>query len=222
MNSLELPAIAELRRLPSPVSTPQALAWAQDGLWVSSRDERRLVCLDPRTFTVREEASTPGIAWAAASAGEWLYLTLGEGAEDDRYTRRFAPGSGFDGSYRIAQPDFTGSYLSHDGHSLYLSQWYKHRVLQLDAAGGIVREIPIGAEICGHTLVDGLLYVLRGTEQDGESWQLARLDPRAEHPDVEDLARVPFACRSLAFDGTNFWTNHRAANETVSFSLPGL
>jgi hypothetical protein len=39
-------------------------------------------------------------------------------------------------------------------------------------------------------------------------------------PKIEDLARVPFACRSLTFDGENFWTNHRAANEIVSFTLP--
>ena len=39
-------------------------------------------------------------------------------------------------------------------------------------------------------------------------------------PKVQDLARVPFACRSLTFDGANFWTNHRAANEIVSFAQP--
>jgi hypothetical protein len=43
---------------------------------------------------------------------------------------------------------------------------------------------------------------------------------RQETPNVQDLARVPFACRSLTFDGVEFWTNHRAANEIVSFALP--
>jgi hypothetical protein len=85
----------------------------------------------------------------------------------------------------------------------------------------ILREIPIGAEICGHAFVDGMIYVLRGTEQGNEDWRIARIDPRDETPEVEDLALVPFACRSLTFDGTNFWANHRAANEIVSFSLPG-
>ena len=46
------------------------------------------------------------------------------------------------------------------------------------------------------------------------------MDPREESRKVEDLARVPFACRSLTFDGANFWTNHRAGNEIVSFALP--
>ena len=74
------------------------------------------------------------------------------------------------------------------------------------------------AEICGHVFVDGLIYVLRGTEQGNEDWRIARLDPRKETPEIEDLARVPFPCRSLAFDGENFWTNHRAANEIISFA----
>ena len=48
------------------------------------------------------------------------------------------------------------------------------------------------------------LYVLRGTEQDGESWHVARPDHRAASPRVEQLAQAPFACRSLAFDGSRF------------------
>ena len=75
-------------------------------------------------------------------------------------------------------------------------------------------------EISGHAFVNGMIYVLRGTEQNGESWSIARLDPRGQKPKVTDMANVPFACRSLTFDGTNFWSNHRAANEIISFALP--
>ncbi len=216
----KLPVITERRRLPSPVSTPQALAWGKEGLWISSRDERRLVCVEPQTFTVREDTLTPGIAWAAVPVGEWLYLTLGEGEADDRYLRRYRPRVGFDEGYRVAVPEFTGSYLSHDGTHLYLSQWYKGLLLQLDPAGGILRSIDIGAEICGHVFVGPDLYVLRGTEREGEDWQVAKLDFRQENPVPEELARVPFACRSLCHDGAHFWTNHRSAHETVSFDLP--
>ncbi len=216
----KLAPIAELRRLPSPTTTPQALAWHEGTLWISSRDARRLYGVDAQTWTVTAEDAAPGIPWAAVSAQGALYLTIGEGAEDDRYLRRYVPGRGFDESYRVALPDFTGSYLSFDGAHLYLSQWYKHRVLQLDPGGNVLRAIEIGAEICGHVFVDGQLYVLRGTEQDGEHWQVARLDLRGETPQVQDLAEVPFACRSLTFDGSHFWTNHRAADETVAFILP--
>ena len=215
-----LPPIKELRRLPAPTVTPQALAWHGGALWIGSREGRRLYGVNPQTWTVFEEAATPGIPWGAVSTGEFLCFVSGEGADDDRYLRRYEPGRGFDESYRIALPDFTGSYVSHDGHHLFVSQWYKHRVLQLDADGSVLRTIDIGAEICGHTFADGLLYVLRGTEQNGEDWHLGRLDPREEIPRVEEIARVPFTCRSLAWDGERFWTNHRAANETVSFVVP--
>jgi len=149
---------------------------------------------------------------------------LREGADDDRYLRSYDPARGF-GEDRIACPDFTGSYLSFDGEHLYMSQWYRERILQYDGNGSIRREINVGAEICGHTFVDGVLYVLRGRENKdvpnkSEEWRIARLYSLEDNPNVEDLATVPFASRSLTFDGKHFWSNHRAANETISFSLP--
>ena len=211
--------INERRRLASPAITPQALAWHSNALWMGSRDLRRIYAIDVKTWTVVQETDAPGIPWAAVSMGEVLRFTIGETPDDDRYLRSYVPASGFNGD-QIACPEFTGSYLSFDGDHLYLSQWYKHRLLKLDASGNILRAIDIGAEICGHVFVDGLIYVLRGREQPSEDWCIARLDPRQETPKVQDLARVPFACRSLTHDGANFWTNYRAANEIVSFALP--
>jgi len=210
----------ERRRLASPAATPQALAWHEGKLWMGSRDLRRIYGIEVKTWTVFEETEAPGIPWAAVSNGKDLRFTMGEGPEDDRYLRRYVPGKGFSERDRIACPEFTGSYLSYDGEHLYLSQWYKHRILELDSDGNILRDLAIDAEICGHTFVDGLIYVLRGTEQGNEDWRLARLDPREEKPEVEDLAQIPFQCRSLTFDGESFWTNHRAANEIISFSRP--
>jgi hypothetical protein len=214
------PGIIEKRRLRSPAITPQALAWHRDALWMGSRDLSRIYKIDIETWALLEEMEAPGIPWAAVASNSSIRFTIGEGADDDRYLRRFVPGTGFSETERIACPEFTGSYLSHDGDHLYLSQWYKHRILKLDENGNILRKIDIGAEICGHTFVDGLIYVLRGVETPDEYWNMARLDPRRETPIVEDLARVPFACRSLTFDGADFWTNHRTANEIVSFALP--
>ena len=186
---------------------------------MGSRDLRRIYRIDVNSWTVLKEMEAPGIPWAAVSTGESLRFTIGEGPDDDRYIRSYDPKNGF-GEDRIACPEFTGSYLSFDGDHLYLSQWYKRRILKLDQNGDILRAIDVGAEICGHVFVAGSIYVLRGAEKPNEDWRIARLDPRQETPDVEDLAHVPFACRSLTFDGTNFWTNHRAANEIVSFALP--
>jgi len=187
---------------------------------MGSRDLRRIYAIDPKTWRVIEEREAPGIPWAAVATNGTLRFTIGEGQDDDRYIRCFIPDVGSWETDRIACPEFTGSYLSCDGGHLYLSQWYKHRILKLNTTGSVLRVIDVGAEICGHTFVGGLIYVLRGTEQPNEEWRIARLDPRRDAPEAQDIAVVPFASRSLTFDGERFWSNHRAANEIVSFCLP--
>jgi hypothetical protein len=216
----DLPAIEERERLVSPAPTPQALTLHGGQIWFGSRDLRRIYRMDRSNWTVAEEMEAPGIPWAAVSTPDSIWFTLGEGDDDDRYLRRFVPGKGFSAKERIACPEFTGSYLGYDGEHLYLSQWYNFRILKLDAKGNVLREIPIGAEISGHVFVDGLIYVLCGTEQNGGDWRLARLDPRAPVSQLEELARVPFQCRSLVFDGERFWTNHRDADRIVCFEIP--
>jgi len=217
---MKLSTIIELGRFPSPAPAPQALAWNGGKLWMGSRDLRRIYAIDPKAWEVLEETEPPGIPWAAVATNGTLCFTIGEGPNDDRYIRRFAPEVGFSEQDKIACPEFTGSYLSYDGEGLYLSQWYNHRILKLDANGNISRVLDIGAEVSGHAFVDGMIYVLRGTEQNGESWTIARFDPREEKPEVKDIAVVPFACRSLTFDGELFWSNHRAKDTIVSFTVP--
>jgi hypothetical protein len=216
----ELPLVIERRRMASPAPTPQALTWDENVLWMGSRDLRRIYAIDPRSEKVIEQTAAPGTPWAAVATGEEIRFTLGEGPDDDRYIRRYVPESQQWEDERIECPDFTGSYLSFDGDHLYLSQWYKGRILQLDEGGNILRTIPVAGEICGHVFVDGSIYVLHGTEQNGEHWTIARLDPQEETPALQDLAVVPFACRSLTFDGGNFWSNHRAADTIISFAVP--
>jgi len=113
-------------------------------------------------------------------------------------------------TYRSAYPDVELALSAMNNAAL------KRAVIQ--------REIDIGAEICGHTFVDGMLYVLRGRENKDipnktEEWRIGRLNPREEVPEVDDLATIPFAARSLTHDGEEFWSNHRAANETISFTI---
>ena len=217
-------AIAKIRRHSSPTITPQALAWDSNHLWMSSRDLGTLCKINVETWKVVDEIDSPGVVWAAVSSGKGeMYFTIGKGLNDDRYIYRYAAEESF--TKLFACPDFTGSYLSFDGERLYLSQWYEERILKFDDRGNILRKIDVGAEICGHTFVDGTLYVLRGRENKdqpdkSEQWRIARLDPNEEKPQVEDLAAVPFAARSLTFGGEYFWSNHRVANETTSFSLP--
>ncbi|HEY2711590.1 MAG TPA: hypothetical protein VGI60_03680 [Chthoniobacterales bacterium] len=214
--------ISNVRRYPSPTVTPQALAWDGGRFWLSSRDLGALYQVERDGLKVVEELDPPGVVWAAVATTDGLRATIGKGLNDDRYVYSYTTATGF--TRLFACPDYTGSYLSYDGKSIFVSQWYKGIILQYDARGMVSREIAVGAEICGHTFADGLLYVLRGKENKdvpgkSEEWRIARLDPRESSPKVEDLALIPFAARSLTFDGDRFWSNHRAAGETVSFTL---
>ena len=170
-----------------------------------------------------EEIDPPGVVWAGVATNDGWRFTIGKGLNDDRYIYRYTKADGF--SKLFACPDFTGSYLSFDGRHLYLSQWYTGDIHQIDDSGKITHTVNVGAEICGHTFADGVLYVLRGKENKdvpnkAEEWRIARVSPDEKAPKVEDLASIPFASRSLTFDGKNFWSNHRAANETIAFALP--
>ena len=202
----------------APTITPQALAWDGRALWLSSRDLGILQKIDTKRWVAIDELDPPGIVWAAVATNGTMHLTIGKGLNDDRYIYRYDSTNGFKKVF--ACPEFTGSYLSYDNRHLYLSQWYEKRILKYDDKGNIVRTIEVGAEICGHTFVEGMIFVLRGMEKPNEDWTIARLDPREDAPEVEDLAIVPFASRSLTYDGNFFWSNHRAANEIIAFSLP--
>ncbi len=216
--------ITEKQRIPAPCVTPQALAWDGKRLWMSSRDLGTLYRIDGDDLKIVDEIDPPGVVWAGVMTNDGWRFTIGKGLNDDRYVYRYTASDGF--TKLFACPEFTGSYLSYDGDHFYLSQWYKGQIHQVDDSGNISRTIDVGAEICGQTFVEGTLYVLRGQENKdvpnkSEEWRIARLDAREENPTVEDLGTIPFASRSLTFDGEKFWSNHRAANETVAFVLPG-
>lgn len=220
---MKLTQVDEKRRVASPSVAPQALAWDGGNLWLSSRDLGTLYRLKNDQLEIAEEIDPPGVVWAGVLTNDGWRFTIGKGLNDDRYIYRYTEADGF--AKLFACPDFTGSYLSYDGEHLYLSQWYKGMIHRLDDSGQVTRTIQIGAEICGQTFVEDLLYVLCGRENKdhpgkSEEWRIARLDPREETPAVEDLATIPFAARSLAYDGESFWSNHRAANEIISFTLP--
>jgi hypothetical protein len=81
---------------------------------------------------------------------------------------------------------------------------------------GTVIDVPHG--ICGQVVVEGCFYLITtDDETEGEYW-LTRVDARGDSPLIEDLARIGFAARALAFDGERFWTNHREKHEIVAFA----
>ena len=76
--------------------------------------------------------------------------------------------------------------------------------LKFDIQGNVICEINVGAEICGHTFANGSLYVLRGQRTAERRLANRATNPQEETPTAEDIAVVPFASRSLTFDGELF------------------
>lgn len=212
--------IHEIRRLASPAPKPQSLAWDGSTLWMGSRETKQIYQINPTSWTVLWATAAPGTPWGMTMVGADLRVLCGETAEDFRILRRCVPGHGFDPAFRIPCPDDSGSQLGWDGHRLHLSQWYFQRVLTLDGQGTVERIIPVPHQICGQVIVDGCIYLVTTDHEETTEYWLTRVDLRASTPQIDDLARIPFAARALAYDGTCFWTNHREQNQIVAFERP--
>jgi len=212
--------VRELLRLPSPAPRPQALAFDGSALWMGSIETDRLYAIDPVHWTVSQEAQAPGKPWGMTVVGDELRVLLGMAPDDDRYVKRFVPGHGFKDGGTFQCPENTGSHLSYDGEFLYISQWYKKQLVEVDAEGKPLRAIAVNHGICGQVVVGGKFYLLTTDDEESLEYFITRVDARGETAACEDVARVPFHARALAFDGSRFWTNHREAGEMVAFALP--
>ena len=213
--------IRELHRLASPAPKPQSLAWDGTTLWMGSRQTRRIHAIDPATWTVGWEVDAPGTPYGMTVVGQELRVLCSETAEDHRIVRRCIPGKGFDTSYGVPCPDDTGSQLSYDGHRLHVSQWYPKKVIALGDDGGVERVIHAPRGICGQVFVEGCLYLITTDDEETTEYWLTRIDPRPAVPKIEEIARVPFQARALAWDGEKFWSNHREQNQIVAFEVVG-
>jgi hypothetical protein len=211
--------VNETMRLPSPAPRPQSIAFDGEKLWMGSIETDRIYAIDPHHWTVSEENRAPGKPWGMTVVGDELRVICGEGDDDSRIIRRFIPGHGFKVSDAIGCPDDTGSQLSYDGIRLYVSQWYKKRILGIDERGSVVRTIGFPRGICGQCFSDGAFYVLNTDDEESREYFLTRVSVNGGAPKYDDLARVPFAARALATDGSRFWTNHREDNQIVAFTV---
>ena len=212
--------IHELQRRPSPAPKPQSLAWDGSTLWMGSRETRVIHALDPVAWTVGWQATAPGTPYGLTAMDGERRVLCSETADDHRIIRRCVPGQGFDAKFGLPCPDDTGSQLSFDGRSLVVSQWYPKKLISLDAKGQAGRTINVPHGICGQVFVAGCFYLVTTDAEDTTEYWLTRVDPRPTTPKIEDIARIPFAARALAFDGRNFWTNHREQDQIVSFLRP--
>ena len=212
--------VHELKRLASPAPKPQSLVWSDGVLWMGSRETREIFAIDAATWTVRWQTLAPGVPYGMTAANGELRVLCGETAEDNRVIRRCVPFQGFDADWAIPCPEDTGSQLGFDGRRLHVSQWYLKKVLAIDDAGRVERTITVPHGICGQVIVNGTIYLMTTDAEETTDYWLTRVDSTSAPPRCADIAHVPFAARALAFDGKNFWTNHREQNQIVCFASP--
>ncbi|MBL9201771.1 MAG: hypothetical protein JNL39_14770 [Opitutaceae bacterium] len=210
--------IRELKRRASPAPKPQSLAFAGPLLWMGSRETKLVYALDPIAWLVRWQIAAPGTPYGMTATGDELRVLCSEGDDDHRLIRRLSPGQGFDPKFALPCPDDAGSQLGFDGQRLHVSQWYPQKVLALEPDGMVARTIPVPHGICGQCIVGGVIWLVTTDKEETNDYWLTRVDPRPPTPVIEDVARIPFQARALAWDGWHFWTNHREQNEIVEFT----
>lgn len=209
--------IKELSRHKAPADLPQALAFDGTDLWIGSLATKRIYQVDTSDWSTKSEVAVNGLPWGLAKTGERFALIRGETEEDSRFVRPFAAGDQTVSDEGFMCPDDTGSQLSYDGNSLYVSQWYNQKVLKLDSDGEVERVYHAPRGICGQTIVEKYIYVISTEDEETDDYFIGRIDLCSG--DYEDLSKINFPARALAFDGQAFLTNHRAAGETVRFSI---
>lgn len=212
--------ITERQRLASPAPKPQSLAWDGTTLWMGSRETKRLYAINPVAWTVAAEIAAPGTPWGMTFVGSELLVICGETAEDNRIIRRCIPGKGFDAEFGVPCPDDAGAQLGWDGKNLHVSQWYPKKILALADDGTVVRVINVPHGICGQVIVGDFIYLVTTDAEETNEYFLTRVDPRPATSKINVVARIGFSARALAWDGKNFWTNHREADQIVSFKRP--
>jgi hypothetical protein len=215
--------IIELQRRATPFPKPQAIYVDGGTLWLSSRQTKKVYALDRSSWQVAWECAVPDgdTVWGVTKVGKELYVVCGVEVVDvdARRIRRLRPGVGFDAAFSLPCPDGMGSHLSHDGTSLVLSQWYPQKLISIGADGKPGRVLAVPRQVVGHCFARGVFYLATTTDEESNDYFIERLDPATG--ECAMLARLGFSARGLAFDGTNFWTNHREQNEIVTFAGVG-
>ncbi|MGR4064106.1 MAG: hypothetical protein ACLQPV_01500 [Vulcanimicrobiaceae bacterium] len=135
---------------------------------------------------------------------------------DHRYVYTFSPDAGFADCFVC--PDNSGSFLAYANGTLYLSQAWDKKLIQLDERGAAVREVQLERRPVGMTIVDGAFYLVTVDEEWGDG-RFDRLGIDDDASSIQALCSLPFKPRSVAFDGEQFWTADRNNHAIVSFTL---
>jgi hypothetical protein len=208
----------ELDRRPSPAAQPHPLTYRDGFLWMGSRVTDRIYAIDPKTWSVHKEFETPGKPYGITTFGDELRVVIAHGEEEDRYLYRLIPDRGFDLESKTACPDFTGSYIAAQGSTIYLGQLGLHRILLLNSDATVQREIPMETRFAGLAFgPGGDLYII-SADEEFENLKFGTLDVAQSPPRFESIRPLPDAARSIAYDGTRWWTCLRDEDEIASFS----
>lgn len=210
--------ISEKQRRPAPGTRCQPLAFDGKLLWTASLDSQQIYAMDAKTGATVETAPCPGKPYGLAILGDEIHAVISIGEADDRYFFRYIAGRGFDLDSKVPCPQTTGSHFTSDGTSLYLVQMHNQRLLVLDSGYSVQREIPLSTRLGGLGFKQNDLHVITADEEF-DNLALARLDLNAKEAPITTIAQISAEARSLAYDGSAWWTNYREENELVSFSL---
>jgi hypothetical protein len=190
-------------------------------MWVTSAANGRLYAVDPHKWSVEREFVPPFPSLGVTHTGSDFRLVLAPAIDDPdlerdhRYVYAFTPGTGFTECFVC--PDNSGSFLAYADGTLYLSQAWDKRLLELDERGAAVRSVQLERRPVGMTIVDGAFYLVTVDEEWGNG-RFERLGMDDEAASLETLCSLAFKPRSVAFDGERFWTADRNHHAIVRLS----
>jgi hypothetical protein len=215
-----LAPIIEISRRETPCASPMALVYQHDHLWIGSAQDNTFYQVRISDNIVTARCAAPSKPFGATRMGDEIHVICAD-QEDNRsiHTMLTGPAPAFTPA-SVRCPNDTGNFLAYDGAALYVSQRYDKLLVRIDASGAPTTTWAMPREVIGITAVGDVFYALSTDGPNDEDVRLARVSLRLGLVEVADVARVPFAARSLAHDGTRFWTNWRAANALIAFDLP--
>jgi hypothetical protein len=138
--------------------------------------------------------------------------------DDDRYLYRLSPEQGFDLGSKTPCPDLTGSYLASSGSTIYIGQMTLQRILGLASDGTVEREIALPTRCAGLGFGPGGRFYMISGDAELEHLQFGTLDISQSEPAFGSIRPLPDEARSLAYDGSQWWTCLRDANDILSFA----
>jgi len=211
----------ELTRYASPVPGPQGLAWDGTTMWVTSAMDGLLYAIDPQRLSIQREFVPPSASLGITFTGSDFRLILAPAIDepdlerDHRYVYAFSPDAGFTECFVC--PGASGSFLAYSSGTLYLSQAWDKKLIELDERGGAVREMHLKRRPVGMTIVGDAFYLATVDEEWGAGG-FERLGMNEDASLMQTLGAFPFKPRSIAFDGTRFWTADRNNDAIVSWT----